>query len=58
MVLVKKSLCKYRLLISIVLGMTFNFNVDFKFAFELDLKTLVFVLLGYHMFEQITKGIR
>ena len=50
---------KYKLLVILSLGLTFDFSVSISCNGKLDInfKTLVFVYTGYQVVKQITKAI-
>ena len=54
-----KFIKKYELLVILSLGLTSDFSISFNFngKFNINLKTLVFVCIGYQLIKQITKVI-
>lgn len=50
---------KYKLLVILSLGLTFDFSVSLSCngSLEINFKTLVFVYAGYQVVKQITKAI-
>lgn len=54
-----KFIKKYELLVILSLGLTFDFSISFNCngKFNINLKTLVFVCIGYQLIKQITKVI-
>lgn len=54
-----KMIKKNKILFVLSLGLSFNLSVNFNcdLNLEVNFTTLVFVLIGYHAFKQITKVI-
>lgn len=54
-----KFIKKYELLVILSLGLTSDFSISFNCngKFNINLKTLVFVCIGYQLIKQITKVI-
>ena len=54
-----KFIKKYELLVILSLGLTSEFSISFNCngKFNINLKTLVFVCIGYQLIKQITKVI-
>ena len=54
---IKKLIKEYKYLFALTLGLTFKIAINFSFDLTLNFKTLLFVYLGYHVVQQITRKI-